>query len=162
MKNKVLTLIFAFSPLLNACSTIPSSNPIFSGIQAEKDGYALVYFYRPKVFTGGGVRFHIDLNDNPLATLPNCSFVYSYLPAGKYTLSTTSSPSVSQRPDPITFVVEPGQKQFYLLDIDGSFIALPLGPSIVVMSSTSMSWRNTLESDAQKLMAGCYLVPSAR
>ncbi len=144
--------------LLAGCSTIPTENPSFAGVESPRDDSALVYFYRPKNFTGGGVRIHAALNNRQLATLPNCSFTYTYLPPGKYTLSTTSSPSFSQTPDPISFAVESGQKQFYLLDIDGSFSLIPVGPITVGTSSTSMTWRNTNESDAVRLMTGCYLV----
>ena len=144
--------------LLVGCSTIPTANPAFVGIAPPRSDSALVYFYRPKNFTGGGVRVHAMLNDRQLATLPNCSFTYAYLPPGKYTVSTTSSPSFSQTPDPISFAVESGQRQFFLLDIDGSFSIIPVGPITVGTSSTSMTWRNTNESDAVRLMTGCYLV----
>jgi len=143
---------------LGGCSTIPTSSPVFVRVEAPREGAALVYFYRPKNFTGGGVRIHVNLNDRQLTTLPNCSFTYSYLPPGEYTVSTTSSPSVSQTPAPISFTVDSGQKQFYLLDIDGSFSIIPVGPITVGTSSTSMTWRNTHESDAVKLMNGCYFV----
>ena len=144
--------------LLSGCSTIPTSNPAFSGVEAPRDESSIVYFYRPKNFTGGGVRIHVNVNDRQLATLPNCSFTYSHLPPGNYTVSTTSSPSFSQTPQPISFTVESGQKQFYLLDIDGSFSIIPVGPITVGTSSTSMTWRNTNESDAVRLMTGCYFV----
>lgn len=144
--------------VLAGCSTIPKGNPPFAGLAAPEKASSLVYFYRAKNFTGGGVRMHVSLNDSQLATLPNCSFTYAYLPPGDYRLSAESSPSFSQTPDPIEFSAVPGESQFYLLDIDGSVSLIPVGPTTVGVSSTSMAWRRTAESDAVGLMTGCYLV----
>ena len=40
---------------LTGCSTIPSGNATFAGLSSPSPGEALVYLYRPKNFTGGGV-----------------------------------------------------------------------------------------------------------
>lgn len=163
MKFMLLVTLTASALLVGGCSTIPTSNPPFTGIEAPQQDTALVYFYRPKNFTGGGVRINVQVGETPVAVLPNCSFTYVRLPAGSYTVSTTSSPSFSQTPDPITFTAEAGQKQFYLIDIDGSFSLIPVGPIVVGTSSTSMTWRNTHERNAVQLMSGCYFVqPTGR
>lgn len=156
-----MVLIASLLTALVGCSTIPTENPAFVGVQPTRNDSALVYLYRPKNFTGGGVRIHAKLNNRQLATLPNCSFTYAYLPPGEHTVSTTSSPSFSQTPEPISFTADAGQKQFYLLDIDGSFSLIPVGPIAVGTSSTSMTWRNTNESDAARLMTGCYFVQAS-
>lgn len=142
--------------LVSGCSTIPVGAPTFSGLESPKDGEAIVYFYRPKNFTGGGVRFDLHLDQDLLTTLPNCSFTFVRLLPGNYTLTTTSRPSISQSPDPISFEVKSGDRQFYLLDIDGSFQLIPAGPIMVGLSSTSMAWRSTQEPEAIKYMSDCY------
>lgn len=144
--------------VLAGCSTIPKGNPPFAGLAAPEQASALVYFYRAKNFTGGGVKMHVSLNDSQLATLPNCSFTYAYLPPGGYRLSAEASPSFSQTPDPIEFSAVPGESQFYLLDIDGSVSVIVVGQTPVGVSSNSMAWRRTGESDAVGLMSGCYQV----
>jgi hypothetical protein len=57
--------------------------------------------------------------------------------------------------------VNAGERQFYLLDISGSFSIVPAGPVLIGNSSTSMAWRNTNESDAERLMSKCKEIAPA-
>ena len=128
---------------------------------SKSNGTAEIFLYRPKNFTGGGVKINASVNVQFIATLTNCSFTSFRVPAGEYTVSTTSKPSFSQTPDPITFKANAGERQFYLLDISGSFSIIPAGPILIGNSSTSMAWRNTNESDAERLMSKCKeIVPA--
>lgn len=161
MKCMLLATLTTTVTFFGGCSTIPTANPLFAGLEAPQQDTALVYFYRPKNFTGGGVRINVRVDEAPLAVLPNCSFTYTRLRAGSHTISTTSSPTFSQTPDPITVTVEVGQKQFYLIDIDGSFSLITVGPTVVGTSSTSMKWRNTHEKNAVELMSGCHFVQAS-
>jgi hypothetical protein len=146
--------------MVGGCSTIPAGNPGFSGLESPRQGEALVYLYRPKNFTAGGVRYNLDFGQGTVATLPNCSFTFVRLKPGNYSLSATPKPSFSQSPQAVQFTIESGQRQFYLLDIDGSVSIIPL-PTPVGISSIRMGWRNTSESDAIKYMSGCYLVTAS-
>jgi hypothetical protein len=161
MLKHIATLVFLASGLMvGGCSTIPAGNPGFSGLESPRQGEALVYLYRPKNFTAGGVRYNLDFGQGTVATLPNCSFTFVHLKPGSYSLSATPKPSFSQSPQAVQFTVESGQRQFYLLDIDGSISIIPL-PTPVGISSIRMGWRNTSESDAIKYMSGCYLVTAS-
>ena len=130
-------------------------------IKPEASEFAQIFLYRPKNFTGGGVKINASIDGQFVATLPNCSFTTLRASPGEHTISTTSRPSFSQTPDPITFKANPGEKLFFLLDINGSFSIIPAGPVLIGNSSTSMTWRNTNESDAERLMAKCKEIAPA-
>lgn len=155
--SKVILALVAMLAIC-ACSTAPVGNPIFSGLEDPQDDEAIVYFYRLKSFTGGGVTYSLHINQEKVSSLPNCSFTFIRLPSGNYTLSTKSKPSFSQKPDPIDIKVESGDRQFYVLDIDGSFKLVPIGSTVVSTSSVRMAWRNTSMSQAIEHMSGCYWV----
>ena len=147
--------------ILSCCSTVPTGNPSFSGLDRPAQGEALVYVYRPKNFTGGGVRYAIDVGQGAVATLPNCSYTFLRLKPGSYTLSAIANHSFSRSPGSLPFTVEPGDRRFFLLDIYGSVSVVPVGPTPIGISSTSIAFRSTNETDAVRYMSGCYLVTSS-
>lgn len=162
MANKPLLLSAALAIAFLGCSTPQKAQSLSTENTSEPNGTAEIFLYRPKNFTGGGVKINASVNGRFMATLTNCSFTSFHVPPGEYTVSTTSKPSFSQTPDPITFKANAGEKQFYLLDISGSFSIIPAGPILIGNSSTSMTWRNTNESDAERLMSKCReIVPAA-
>jgi len=160
MANKLLPMPAALALLLG-CSVPARTQSLSTENTTGPNGIAEIFLYRPKNFTGGGVKINASINGRFMATLTNCSFTSFHVSPGEYTISTTSKPSFSQTPDPITFKIDAGEKQFYLLDISGSFSIIPAGPVLIGNSSTSMTWRNTNESDAARLMSKCKeIVPA--
>lgn len=159
-KNIATWIALPSALLLAGCSTIPAQNPGFSGLSSPANGEALVYVYRPKNFTGGGVRYGIDVGQGTVATLPNCSYTLVHLKPGSYRLAATPNHSFSEAPDPVQITIQAGERKFYLLDIAGSASIVPVGPTPIGISSTRITWRNTNEADAVRYMSGCYLVGS--
>ena len=161
MKSKTWLTVATPAIALLAWSTPQNAQSLPTEIQSEATETAQIFLYRPKNFTGGGVKINASVDGRFLATLPNCSFATFRASPGEHTISTTSRPSFSQTPDPITFKTNAGEKQFFLLDINGSFSIIPAGPVLIGNSSTSMTWRNTNESDAERLMSKCKeIVPT--
>lgn len=142
--------------LISGCAGGPVRKESFAGFEPAPRDKALVYFYRPKAFTGGGVWYDIKLSDRVVAALENCSFSKVVTAAGTYGLSTAAHPLVSGAPDPINISVVAGERYFYLLDINGSFAGAAGTPG--VYGYTKIRWLPTSSSDAETLLSGCKRV----
>ncbi len=143
------------------CSTVPTGNPVFTDLEAAGASEAIVYVFRPKSFTGGGIRYDVRLSDQWAVTLPNCGFSHARVPPGDYILSAKAPTSASAAPAPITVSLRAGERHFYLADIDGSFTIMPAGPTVVGYGTATAAWRRTDEVEAVKLMTGCHRVDPA-
>lgn len=153
---KLLPLLISTLVGLSGCSGGPIRKEAFAGFESANPDKALIYFYRPKAFTGGGVWYDIKLSNDVVAALDDCSFAKVSTAPGTFTLSTDPHPFISGAPDSISILAEAGRRYFYLLDINGSFASAPGTPGLY--GYTRIGWQQTSAKDAEKLLAGCHRV----
>ncbi|MFZ2445399.1 MAG: DUF2846 domain-containing protein [Syntrophobacteraceae bacterium] len=118
MANRLFFTLMVFSLLLVGCAGAPSKGQHFQSLAENREGYSLLYIFRPHQSVGRIVGLDVLLNGTKVVTLPDSSYTYVYAKPGRYVVSGNAPwPSgLGKFLKPIEIVIEPGTVHFLLLD----------------------------------------------
>ena len=102
-KLRIICIIFLISTLLmiTGCASLGKSFEVVEAVPPDK---ALIYFYRPGAFVGGGAYYDIIVNDKLVCTMYNGGYYPYFVDPGK--INITASTEVTRE---LTFVAKTNQ-----------------------------------------------------
>ena len=83
---KAVILMSVLAIILSGCAT--GGNHFTQVEKAESEGDAVVYFYRPKMFTGSGLNLQLLDNDEKISRISNGQFIRYVTKPGKHSFRT--------------------------------------------------------------------------
>jgi len=90
--------------MLGACSNLGQQ---FDGLEKPKEDEALIYYYRPNKFLGGGVYYDIRENNQTVTTLYNGGYYPHFTSAGEKNIEASTEST-----EELCFTAEKGKTYF--------------------------------------------------
>ena len=126
MKLKNYLLIFITSVLLNACATGTGTRTLPTSINTITDGDRVVlYFSRPKTYSGSGVGAQIKVNGSDAGILGHGEYVEHSINPGNFTIKIKPSGlHLGMRGDSVSGTGSVGDKFFYIVSTQQTFFGM--------------------------------------